>query len=95
MLPLKIVICFSILFLSLKTYAQDSPKNYRERKAVKIVEDLKEVKKAKRYFNSTKYPLHVYIDGEDGQNYYVRAAQFMGERTFTCFVFWVDPSKTA
>lgn len=59
-----------------------------------MVEGLKEVKKAKKYFSTTRHPLHVYIDGEDGQNFLVRAAQFMGERTFTCYVFWVDPNKS-
>ncbi len=93
MFRVKIPIPIAILFLSLNIYAQDPPKNYGERKAVKMVEGLKEVKKAKKYFSHTGHPLHVYIDGEDGQNYYVRAAQFIGERTFTCFVFWADPNK--
>jgi len=93
MLGFKIPIPIVIFFLSLNIYAQDPPKNNRERKAVQMVECLKEVKKAKKYFSTTRHPLHVYIDGKDGHSYLVRAAQFIGERTFTCYVFWVDPRK--
>jgi len=92
----KLIIFVICIFLTQVVYGQDPPKNARERKAVKMVNDLKEVKKAMAYFKKTGSPLHVYIDGRLGDDYQVRAAQFKGRpvsMTFTCYLFLVDPTR--
>ncbi|HEY4323526.1 MAG TPA: hypothetical protein VGN20_06055 [Mucilaginibacter sp.] len=89
---LKGLITAVFLILSLNGYAQPS-KEYLERKAVIMVENLKEVKQAKMYFKRTGSPLHVLLEGMSGKDYLVRAAQIKGERTFTYYWFYVDPTK--